>query len=417
MQPETAYAIPRASNWLLETAALLAPPSLRRAWKREWLWEIWHGHSTLLREGYPRPKAARRMARFALGAFRDAADLRIEHCRLTWDGRSLARNPFFCLAALFATLLALAGWTGSFRHSRAALSAAYPDAEQLVLLSRPLGVLGMQIPASSGQVSTWVESSKWFGDVAGFVLHDSTLEVTPNFFAVLHMEPAAHFRFLGHSVQAVKPLRFEQPGFALSGALVRLKHPQDRKAAEVHFARFLVSDGYRITATFLNDRSRWPVYFAGAWSLFFLGAGMLRSRRSLRYLAFFTAKTALLLGIVAAAWTEVATALPIPISGGIDLPTAAPLVFLLLLSQVFVMRWTMQDQAARCPVCCRLVSMPVTVGSRGSLLLDRPGIEFLCTRGHGTLTISDLNTCTGEPARWTPAADSWREVFVRAKTA
>jgi hypothetical protein len=61
--------------------------------------------------------------------------------------------------------------------------------------------------------------------------------------------------------------------------------------------------------------------------------------------------------------------------------------------------------------------MPVTIGTRSSLLLDRPAIEFLCTRGHGTLVLSDLHTCTGEPSRWTPADRSWQDVFVREKTA
>ena len=417
MQREEIHAIPPVSKWLLEGAALLAPRSIRKAWKRDWSWEIWHGNSTLMRDGCSRRRASCRVARFALGAFLDAGDLGLEQLRVTRDPRAIARDPLFYIAALLLAWVALAGWTGGFRHSRAALTCSYPDSEQLVLLSRPLGVLGMQIPASSGQVSTWVEASKWFGNVAGFALDGRTLEVTPNFFTVLNTDPAAHFRFLGHTVAAVKPLSFERQTSGLSGAIVRLKHPEDRKAAEAHFARFTISDGYRVTATFLQERSRWPFYFAAGWSLFFLAAGMLRSRRSLRYLVFFTLKTALLLGLVAAAWLEVTTALPIPISGGVDPGIAAPLVFLFLLCLVFAMRWTLEDQACRCPVCCRLVSMPMMVGSRGSLLLDRPGIEFLCTRGHGTLLLSDLKTCTGEPARWIPAGDSWHEVFVRAKTA
>jgi hypothetical protein len=59
--------------------------------------------------------------------------------------------------------------------------------------------------------------------------------------------------------------------------------------------------------------------------------------------------------------------------------------------------------------------MPVTVGSRSSLILDRPGVQFLCLRGHGTLLLSDLRACTGERSRWTPADRSWHDVFVQEK--
>ena len=415
MRSKQAHAIPRSSRWLIEAAALLAPPGLRKSWKREWLGELWYGYETLLREGVSHRRAWRRVNRFALGAFIDASDLRVERLRVHADRRSLVRHPIFCLASLLFLLLSLAGWTGGFRHIRAALASGYPGADQLVLLSRPLGVLGMQVPANGDQVSTWVESSKWFGDVAGFVQRQDTLEVTPNFFSVLHVEPSPDFRFLGHSVRAVKTLDGSRPAARFSGAVARLKHPEDRKAAEAHFATFSILDGSHVSATFLQQRHRWPLYFASVVSALFLAAGLVRVRRPSRYVGFFVSKTALLLAVAAVCWAEIATALPIPITGGIEAGTAAPLVFLLLVCHAFVLRWSLEDQAARCPVCCRLVSMPVTVGSRSSLILDRPGVQFLCLRGHGTLLLSDLRACTGERARWTPADHSWHEVFVQEK--
>lgn len=416
MRSEEIYAVPWLSRWLIGAAAYCAPQTGRIAWKREWLGEIWHGHATLLREGTPRPQAARRMSCFALGAFSDACDLRVEQIRVDWESRTLAKGPLACLAALLSLFLALACLTGGFRHTRAALGSLYPDADQLVLLSRPLGVLGMQVPATDEQVATWVESSKWFGDVAGFVLHDRTLEVTSNFFPVLNTGAAARFHFLGHSITNVKLL---DPAHrhGLTGAILRLKHPSDRKAAEAHFAKFSVSDGFPVSATFLRERNGWPIYFAAAVSLLFLAPGMIRSRQSLCYWAFFAGKAGLLLSVIALAWTEIATDLPIPVTGGVDQSSAGTLVLLLLLSECFAIRWALEDQKSRCPVCCRLVSMPVTIGTRSSLLLDRPAIEFLCTRGHGTLVLSDLHTCTGERLRWTPADRSWQEVFVHEKTA
>ncbi len=415
MRSEEAHAVPRSSRWLIEAASLLAPSGLRQSWKREWIGELWYGYETLRRQGVSHPRAWRRVTAFALGAFIDAGDLRVERLRVRADRRSLARHPLFCLAALLLVLLSIGGWTGGFRHVRGALAPRYPGADQLVLLSHPLGVLGMQVPANGEQVSTWVESSKWFGDVAGFVLRRDTLEVTPNFFSVLHVEPSADFRFLGHSVRTVKTLDGSRIPASFSGAVARLKHPQERKAAETHFATFSILEGAPVSATFLQQRDRWPLYFAGAVSAFFLAAGLVHVRRPSRYAAFFAGKTALLLAIIAMCWAEIATALPIPITGGIDAGTAAPLVFLLLVCEAFALRWSLEDQAARCPVCCRLVSMPVTVGSRSSLILDRPGVQFLCLRGHGTLLLSDLRACTGERSRWTPADHSWQEVFVRER--
>lgn len=418
MRREEEFAIPLASQWLIGAACFVVPRAFRRAWKRDWLWEVWHGHSDLVRQGCSHREASRRVMRFALGAFPDAGDLRLEHFRLALNGRALAREPLVCLGALLLLFLALGAWTGGFRHSRMAAAASYPESQQLVLLSRPAGVLGIETAASMEQVWSWVEYSKWFGSVAGFRLHDGTLEVSPNFFAVLDTDSVlgrVGWQFLGRPVRAVT---FLEPGSGAryGGAIARLKQRANRNLFEAQLGK-LGNDGVRITATFLDERGRWPLYFAGSAALLFLAAGLIRTRRTAVYLAFFAAKTALLLGIVGLAWTEVATAIPIPVTGGVDLGTAFPLVLLLLLSQVFVLRWSLEDQAGRCPVCCRRVAMPVTVGSRSSLILDRPGVDFLCTRGHGTLRLSDLTTCTAEPYRWTPLDHSWKEVFANERTA
>jgi hypothetical protein len=52
----------------------------------------------------------------------------------------------------------------------------------------------------------------------------------------------------------------------------------------------------------------------------------------------------------------------------------------------------------------------VSHGSSGSFLFDRPGIEYLCPAGHGTLHVS-----TAEPAaelqEWTDMDDQYRDLF------
>ncbi|HUI76866.1 MAG TPA: hypothetical protein VLY24_03095 [Bryobacteraceae bacterium] len=418
MRQEDQFAIPAASQCLIAAASMVVPQAHRSAWRSEWLWEVWHAHADLVRQGCPPAQASRRVVRFAWGALRDSIDLRVEHWKAGVNRRALAREPLVCLAALLLVFLSLWAWTNGFHRSRVAAAASYPDSQQLVLLSRPTGVLGLESAASMEQVWSWVEESKWFGSVAGFWLHDGTLEVSPNFFAVLHTDPvlgSVRWRFLGRPVRTVK---FLAPGSAelFGGAIARLKERANRSLFETQLGK-LGNDGNHITATFLEERSRWPLYFASVSALVFLAMGVVRVRRTALYTVFFLAKTALLLGSVGLAWTEVATAIPIPITGGVDLGTAIPLVFLLLIGQAFVLRWSHQDQAGRCPVCCRQVAMPITVGSRSSLILDRPGVEFLCTRGHGTLRLSDLTACTGEPYRWTPLDRSWQEIFVGEKTA
>ena len=418
MREEDQFAVPRVSQCLIAAASRVVPQAERRAWKTEWLWETWHAHADLIREGCPRSQATRRVLRFAGGALRDAVDLRLEHASQASNRRALAREPLALIAALLLAFLAMAGWTSGFRHSRGAAAALYPDSQQLVLLAQPAGVLGLESAASMDQIWSWVEKSEWFGSVAAFRLHEGTLDVSPNFFAVLHTEPTlgrVGWRFLGRRVSTVRSLEpgaFLQPGSGVrfGGAIGRLKERANRDLFEAQLGK-LGADGNHITATFLDERSRWPLSFAGASALVFLGAGMLRVRRTLLYMIFFAAKTVLLLAGVGLLWTEVATTMPIPITGGVDLGIAAPLALLLLLSHAFVLRWSREDQAARCPVCCRRVAMPVSVGSRSSLILDRPGVDFLCTRGHGTLRLSDLTACTGEPYRWTPLHRSWSEVF------
>src|SRR5262249_13351435 len=158
-------------------------------------------------------------------------DLRLEHLRLVFDGRILARDPRVCIAGLLLAFLALAGWTHGFRHARMAASSEYPQSDQLVLLSRPAGVLGLEGLTSMEQVWAWVEYSRWFGSVAGFVLHDGVLEVSPNFFSVLHTDPspaADQWRFLGRPVHTVKVLAPGYSGMRFGGAIARLKHPANR---------------------------------------------------------------------------------------------------------------------------------------------------------------------------------------------
>ncbi|MGC4051818.1 MAG: hypothetical protein QM757_20940 [Paludibaculum sp.] len=76
-------------------------------------------------------------------------------------------------------------------------------------------------------------------------------------------------------------------------------------------------------------------------------------------------------------------------------------------------RWCINDQRRRCPVCLRLLDMPVSVGSWGSVF-EPATTEFLCAGGHGSLSLSERDN-TG-PDRWTTLDASWRELFEGASS-
>lgn len=70
------------------------------------------------------------------------------------------------------------------------------------------------------------------------------------------------------------------------------------------------------------------------------------------------------------------------------------------------------DQRYRCRVCLRRLRMPVETGSWGRmLLLGRPKIEYICTYGHGTLNVAELQISGLENPEWTPHADIWEELY------
>jgi len=79
---------------------------------------------------------------------------------------------------------------------------------------------------------------------------------------------------------------------------------------------------------------------------------------------------------------------------------------------IFAFGWALvrdfDDQRRRCPVCLRLLSMPIVIGSWASVF--EPAVtELLCDAGHGALWISE--SASGQPDRWTALDASWHDLF------
>jgi len=83
-----------------------------------------------------------------------------------------------------------------------------------------------------------------------------------------------------------------------------------------------------------------------------------------------------------------------------------------LLPYLFACRWSILDQAKRCPICLCQVGNPVQIGSRPTALVDGYEMEYMCRRGHGLLyeSLFEGAFCS---RRWTPLDQSWKDLFIK----
>lgn len=83
----------------------------------------------------------------------------------------------------------------------------------------------------------------------------------------------------------------------------------------------------------------------------------------------------------------------------------------LLLLGCGVMWWSLLDQNSRCPVCLHRLRVPALVGSWSSLVVDRPGIEYICPFGHGRLYVPGTRLLSSPPMHWTFYRDILQRLF------
>ena len=78
---------------------------------------------------------------------------------------------------------------------------------------------------------------------------------------------------------------------------------------------------------------------------------------------------------------------------------------------LFALRWALQDQRKRCPVCLRLLTNPARVGQASQNFLAWNGTELMCSVGHGLLHIPELPTSWFGTQRWLYLDASWSSLF------
>jgi hypothetical protein len=83
---------------------------------------------------------------------------------------------------------------------------------------------------------------------------------------------------------------------------------------------------------------------------------------------------------------------------------------------ILVLRWVITDQQQRCPVCLRLLTAPVRIGTASRTFLEWYGSESTCSRGHGLLHLSETASSFVRRPQWLSLDDSWKDLFAGRQT-
>jgi len=79
---------------------------------------------------------------------------------------------------------------------------------------------------------------------------------------------------------------------------------------------------------------------------------------------------------------------------------------------MLTLRWVLIDQQRRCPVCLRLLTNPVRIGTPSRTFLEWYGAESMCARGHGLLQVPEVSTSSAGGVQWLRLDTSWSSFFV-----
>ena len=449
MRVEPLDAVHAVCRWLVWLASLLAPGPYRAEWRRKLNEELsdWR----ILADRGELPARPWGMLACAFSLFQDTLRLRIQLERSeNWSGRKI-RSPLFPFCAIGAAVVLLAVCTHWFAGTRSLLgSLPYADPDRIVLFRTSLPFGGVRVGIRSTTLELWRSRSQTISPFASYLLRGGVARVSPEFFDLLGVPPVQGrtfrpadrpgccrvvragtsapgvigtmprgfwFRLLNvdewvplGQVATVQAMGRLKPGVTLQQAQEELR----RIAREAPLQpRIRYTDGTRVVLEPVGQFMRSPVYACGAWLAGALGmlltyillrARLGRERYGWRYWAYLWGKTAFLTVVLAAFWLE-STA---QVSTG-----AGDLLFtwvftVISLGALFL---SFLDQRRRCPVCLHRLTLPVSIGSWSSALIDPVSTELVCEQGHGTLYVAETASSDREPELWTPLDASWREVF------
>ena len=75
-------------------------------------------------------------------------------------------------------------------------------------------------------------------------------------------------------------------------------------------------------------------------------------------------------------------------------------MLLFVIGSICSLRWAFQDQERRCKACLRLLNEPQQVGRPSHNLIEQSGSEFACRKGHGFLSVPELETSWRQCSEW-----------------
>jgi hypothetical protein len=84
-------------------------------------------------------------------------------------------------------------------------------------------------------------------------------------------------------------------------------------------------------------------------------------------------------------------------------------------TSIGALRWVVMDQRRRCPVCLRLLTNPVRIGSASQTFLEWYGTESTCSRGHGLLHVPEISASYNSTEQWLRLDASWDDLFSQAR--
>jgi hypothetical protein len=126
------------------------------------------------------------------------------------------------------------------------------------------------------------------------------------------------------------------------------------------------------------------------------------TRRELRYWSYFLAKTSA--GLISAAALGLLLLDPqdrIAAGGWWERISELVALWTTLSLCCGAMYWSLVDQQSRCRHCLRRLWMPVTIGSWASLVINRPGTDYVCPLGHGKLYVPGTHLLPLDSMHWT----------------
>jgi len=134
----------------------------------------------------------------------------------------------------------------------------------------------------------------------------------------------------------------------------------------------------------------------------------------LRWWAFFTLKTVMLVVIVWLVSTDLVEAAVQRL--GSDAPEYASGAALwgFVVGLTIALSWSIRDQGARCRTCLKRLHTQVALGVSIVPLWEPSGLDLLCDSAHGMLHIPVMELSCLDSERWIDFDESWREVAQNA---